>query len=825
MKATAVLGGTALIAVCAMSPARAQFVDQQLWGTDGNVGAVLKAGNTLYVAGAFNRVVPNSGGGVEVDPVLGLPTRSIPKVAGVVEAVIPDGAGGWYIGGQFSAVGGHPRHNLAWVQSDGSISQWAPNPDAAVDALTFDGTTLFVGGQFMSIAGSPRSYLAGFAAWSGQLLEWDPGPDRPVRALNLLGGRLFVGGDFSSIAGATRWSLAEFDCANGRLTDWALRIGSPTGPGSVRTLAGSGDTLFMGGLIGVMEGVSRLHAGALNARTREVTAWNPRVTSPVGDISFGKGYVSAIAVSGQGVLVGGHFTGIGGSKRAGLAMVDRTTGQATPWNPAFGATFSDSSADISSIVVEGDSAYAAGTFLGVNGTDRAYCAKLDLNSSAVSPWDPQPTGPVHAIGSQRGRVFLGGRFAGLGTQGRQRAGLAAFDATTGAVKDWNPNPVGYGVVTIAMAEGRLFVGGYFWEIGGQPCDGLAAVDTLTGADTGWHPRVNDWPLTLEPVGDTLFVGGAFTAVDGQARGRIAAFDLMSGALINWAPSVNGDVFDIEVKDSTILVAGGFDRVNGTPRERGLAAVNRFSGALLDWDPQPSYWASAIEVVGDTLYVGGNFISIGGQPRSNLAALDLKSGQALDWRADANGRVMALATIGDTLFAGGLFYTIAGQSRNSIAAVDRHTGKLLDWDLGLSSSEYDIPNPVVWGLAAADHAVYVGGAFGRAGLAPVGGLVAYSFAPPPPEPPVQPKAVALAPIAPNPVHGPLGIRFDLPAQTATSITIFDVQGRRVARPLDRAVQSAGRHELMLEASRWPRGFYFCLLEAGPTRSVRKFVVLR
>jgi hypothetical protein len=46
---------------------------------------------------------------------------AMPRVAGTVYAVAPDGSGGWYVGGSFTHVGGTPRSNLAHVFADQSL--------------------------------------------------------------------------------------------------------------------------------------------------------------------------------------------------------------------------------------------------------------------------------------------------------------------------------------------------------------------------------------------------------------------------------------------------------------------------------------------------------------------------------------------------------------------------------------------------------------------------------------------------------------------------------------------------------------------------------
>ena len=81
---------------------------------------------TLYVGGDFTRAGPMTGGGVPLAVDSGQPLPSFPKVDGDVFAVVPDGAGGWYIGGAFARVGGEPRENLAHVLADATLDPaWA----------------------------------------------------------------------------------------------------------------------------------------------------------------------------------------------------------------------------------------------------------------------------------------------------------------------------------------------------------------------------------------------------------------------------------------------------------------------------------------------------------------------------------------------------------------------------------------------------------------------------------------------------------------------------------------------------------------------------
>src|SRR3954453_22756241 len=79
-------------------------VQQNLWAPDGPVAAVSRSGTTLYIGGGFSQVGPATGAFAAIDASTGKPNLMFPKVNGTVSAVADDGSGGWYIGGDFTAV-------------------------------------------------------------------------------------------------------------------------------------------------------------------------------------------------------------------------------------------------------------------------------------------------------------------------------------------------------------------------------------------------------------------------------------------------------------------------------------------------------------------------------------------------------------------------------------------------------------------------------------------------------------------------------------------------------------------------------------------------
>jgi hypothetical protein len=88
-----------------------------------------------------------------------------------------------------------------------------------------------------------------------------------------------------------------------------------------------------------------------------------------------------------------------------------------------------------------------------------------------------------------------------------------------------------------------------------------------------------------------------------------------------------------------------------------------------------------------------------------------------------------------------------------------------------------------------------------------------------------RVLALAQSAPNPVRDDAVIRYSLPGSQNVSLTVFDLQGRLVARLLDGVLQPAGPHEVSVQAGRWRPGVYLYRLEAGGASATRKMVVFQ
>jgi uncharacterized delta-60 repeat protein len=620
-----------------------------------------------------------------------------------------------YVGGLFSSINGQPRSSIAALDiTTGSVTAWNPNTTGGgVFTIAVSGGTVYVGGAFSNIGGQARNHLAAIDPVTGNATAWDPNPNRNVvSSIVVVGSTVYVGGDFTQIGGQLRTALAAVDAATGNATPWAPipSLGFP----AVDTLAVTGNTVYAGGFFSVTSGgQTRTDLAAFDATTAAFTSWNPNPNDAV----------SGITLSGSTVYVTGRFTSIGGQSRRYLAAIDAGTGNATGWNPSPDRFF-----NTNAITVVGTTVLIGGFFIQIGGETVLNFARLDattglhvagvrshtgfwgrpsvlmqqddgrivvggnfqwvasagvvrknilrLNTDGTldTSWDPAADALIFALTKSGAKIYAGGAFSNIG--GQPRNGIAELDMATGAATAWNPNPSN-SVTSLAASGSSIYAGGAFTSIGGQPRNRIAALDIATGTATAWDPNANGIVNTLAVSGGTIFAGGAFTNIGGQVRNRIASLDASSGLANPWNPNANGTVNKVIVSGSTIFAGGAFTNIGGQPRNR-IAAVDASTGLATPWDPNASGGFSpdirALDLSGGTVYTGGSFTNIGGQPRNGIAALDAVTGSALSWDANADDfRAEAvLPTGGGLVYVCGRFANLLGQRRDGLAAVSAVT---------------------------------------------------------------------------------------------------------------------------------------------------------
>ncbi len=669
----------------------AQQVDSTLWVTDDGVGILTRGGNTIYLGGNFNSIGPQTGNGAALNASDGtLPVVPPSKIMGRVITSVPDGKGGWYVGGDFTRVGNQNRTGLAHILPEGKADQyWDAKISgglASVRTLALVNNILYLGGDFAAAGGQPRNGLAAVDAQTGQVTGWNPNPNAGVATLAVAGNTVYIGGTFVTVGGQKREYLAAVDAASGALQNW-----NPGANGHVRTLVVAGSTVYARGVFSQIGGQSRSYLAAIDAVTGQATGWNP----------WPNDWVSTLSLSGNTLYVGGRFGIIAGQARQHVAAFDATTGQLTAWHPR-------PNAEVSAVATVGSAVVLGGGFSKVNEQRSQFLAAVDAATGQTPVWNHLANGQVLTISVAGGRIFAGGEFSSLGMQ--YRRGLAAMDATTGKVTPWNPSTHIVGLTSpysMAVAGGKVYFGAGNTPVQSEQSRSFFVVDAITGAPSKWDPIVDGVVMAMEVVGNTLYLGGSFTHIDGQPRKNLAAVDWTTDQLTPWSPSTTDQtiISTLGVRQGIVYVGGDFSTINGVPRNR-LGAIDAVSGAVTSWNPNLEAFGSvyALAFHGNNVLAAGYFQVPGQTQPQAIRAFDVTTARATDWQPQVNNSVYVMTVIGNLVYVGGRYPLVSSGDPSGLVAFDPLSGQLAPWKPTVTGE--------VLSLFAYEGSLYAGGNFDK-----------------------------------------------------------------------------------------------------------------
>jgi uncharacterized delta-60 repeat protein len=344
--------------------------------------------------------------------------------------------------------------------------------------------------------------------------------------------------------------------------------------------------------------------------------------------------VWTLAVQPDGkVVIGGRFTTVNGVARNRIARLNPDGSLDPNFNPGAGANGEVQAVrlDVSGRVLVG------GSFSTINGTNRAGMARLNANGSLDLSFNPGSgaNGTVWTLAVQTdGRVLVGGAFTTV--NGNSRNGIARLTAT-GAIDDtFVPGAAATNGTIYALAvqaDGRILIGGSFASYAGTPRTNIARLNSNGTLDGTYNPgggaggvgnSVN--ALALQSDGRAI-VAGDFTTFDNLPRKFLARLGTNGAVDPVFIAEPNLTVRALAVQpDNRVLMGGDFDNVATVPR----AYVARLlPDGNLDATYDPGSGANdTVEALGlqadGRLLLGGWFNTVQGQSRNRIARLHNRS---------------------------------------------------------------------------------------------------------------------------------------------------------------------------------------------------------
>jgi hypothetical protein len=324
-------------------------------------------------------------------------------------------------------------------------------------------------------------------------------------------------------------NVVVFDAATGaRIARFPIvrgtGVGVPDGTGGFYVAA------YSVGEVRIRAGIAHLRgSGALDRRFRVAL----------------DGANSPVAVSGRTLYAAGADATLGGgSLPFELHAVNVRNGRLLRWSPVA----------VRGAPQVGSVAVVAGNVIAAGG---GYVSAFD-ERSAARRWSlrarlSRGAAVVRSLAAIDGRLFVAGAFDRVCRFGQRawtavgQSSLVELDPRSGAVKRWRTTrPVGHAIFSIAASRTTLYVGGL---------NGGYAIGLATGSTRPLPGR----PRIVALAGGRLYLGGNVRYPLGLAPGNLAALDLATGRLTMFHPRVTRFqwIGQILVSRNHVLAAGLF----------------------------------------------------------------------------------------------------------------------------------------------------------------------------------------------------------------------------------------------------------------------------
>jgi len=336
----------------------------------------------------------------------------------------------------------------------------------------------------------------------------------------------------------------------------------------------------------------------------------------------------------------------------------------TTFSPSFGI---GGSASVLAVQTDGK-VLVAGEFSQVGGVPRKNIARLNADGTLDATFDPG-TGfnftVEEIVALADGKILVGGNFTTY--NGTARVATARLNADGSLDTSFNPILPAGTVRSIALqTDEKILIGGMFDSVNGQTRNGLARLNADGSLDASFNPGFGSSSIrsVVVQADGKILVGGTFNGVNGFNRVNLVRLNSDGTLDSSFNAGSIAAVSQIELAPDGkyVLLTTTVVRVNNN----GTTDAT-FQSPTFSFNNQFGLFTILVQPDGSVL-VGGDFSAVGGIPRSKLARL--KPDGALDTSflpPGANNLVRVLVRYSDgRILVGGDFTKIANVTRLGVA---------------------------------------------------------------------------------------------------------------------------------------------------------------
>ncbi|HNU57196.1 MAG TPA: T9SS type A sorting domain-containing protein, partial [Flavobacteriales bacterium] len=283
------------------------------------------------------------------------------------------------------------------------------------------------------------------------------------------------------------------------------------------------------------------------------------------------------------------------------------------------------------------------------------------------------------------KILVGGAFGIFDGSGSRNLTRLLQNGRVDPSFSFTPTTSAVNVLLVQPADGKILVGGMFYQDLGAPHNHIMRIHPDGSVDTGFNPGIGpDYDvncMALQADGK-IIIGGAFTNINGTTRSRIARLNANGTLDTSFNPTAapTGEVYSVAVDgNGKILVGGDFSPIVGTTH----SSIARFEP---DGSLDPTFNAgtgartgttgsgdvNCITVLPDArILIGGYFSRYNGMLRNNIASLlpdgSLDPDFTVGTGSSARVHTMARQQDGYILVAGD-FDTYDGANRRDLVRI-------------------------------------------------------------------------------------------------------------------------------------------------------------
>jgi len=316
------------------------------------------------------------------------------------------------VSGNFSSINNITRHNIARLNSDGSVDvQFNASADNDVESISIqaDGKIL-IAGNLDSVNNIAISNLARLNIDGSLDEEFTPNPNCRVRdVLSLSNTNILIAGCFFQVASQAQTDVALLDSSGGLVSGFKSDIDIDS---LVYALQEQPDGKFLlGGQFAQVNGVARSNLARLELDGTLDAAFNPIIDGLVRSI---------INTSDSKIGIAGFFNNVGGAAHQSLAKLNLDGTVVSAFSPMVSLTAND-------LVQQNDDKILVGGIISrVNGSSIDEIARINTDGSLDETFNPIPSSTVSKILLQSDeKVVIAGRFRTV--SGEDRSTIARVE--------------------------------------------------------------------------------------------------------------------------------------------------------------------------------------------------------------------------------------------------------------------------------------------------------------------------------------------------------------------------------------------------------------